>query len=262
MRVLQHDRPENTLHSANKASHVTKKAFGSPRIAFPERFGHPGGHPRLQLLRGRRPQYIPTRQLVQDHTRHASHAAHAQMPKSKTILQPAVGRLDPRARRVPLLEHVGRLFHATTLQPSLLVSEFHRELTITCLFNRTSLPERARRARRCRHLDPRRCRLRVARTGCRPVARGAGVDHAGPLVPREVVDRQRLGGGLRRAAGNRTDQVHAPSLGGPDVFVAGVERVGQEFLGKSPGVRQLVEHRRDRHRVGAQAVSGSAAVIS
>src|SRR2546423_1013463 len=98
------------------------------------------------------------------------------MPKPETILQPTIGRLDPRPRRVPLLEYVGRLLHAATVQPSLLVGEFYGKFTITCFFNRALLPERTLRARRGRHLDPRRGRLRVARTRRRPVARGAGVD--------------------------------------------------------------------------------------
>jgi hypothetical protein len=161
-----------------------------------------------QFLRRRRPQHVPTRQLVQEHPRHAPQAAHPQAPQLQPVLQAAIG------------------------------------------FDRILLLERAPHAGRSRHLNTRCRRLRVPRCRQRPVARGAGVDRARPLIQSEVVDRQCLGRGLRRAARDRTDQVHAPRRGGRDVLVAGIERVGQEFLGESSGLLQLVEHGRDRLGVG------------
>ena len=90
------------------------------------------------------------------------------------------------------------------------------------------------------------------------MARGAGVDRAGALVPREVVDRQRLGVGFRYAAGDRTDQVHAPRRRRLDVLVTGVERVAQEFLGQPRALLQLVEHRHHRRRVRLRTRSAAA----
>src|SRR5664280_1872247 len=179
-----------------------------PRFSTFEGLGHLDPHAGAQLLRRRRAKQVPAGDFVKEHTEHAPATSDAQTAQAKTILQAAVGRLDPRARRVPLLEHLGRLFHTTSREPTLLVGNVKSERTVIFTLDRTLLPKRARGARRRRHLEPRRCGRRVVRTRRRFVTRGAGIDHPGALVPREVIDRKRLGVRLRRTAGDWADQIH------------------------------------------------------
>ena len=117
-----------------------------------------------QLRRGRRSQHVPARDFVTEHAEHTPATTHAQTTKVESILQAAIGQLDSGTRRVTLLVHRGRLFHATPRKPTLLVGEFQSELTITCILDRTLLAKRTLTARRSGHLDSRPSRRLVART--------------------------------------------------------------------------------------------------
>src|SRR5208337_75836 len=151
-----------------------ERLLNRPRFAPFEGLGHLGLHPRAQLRRGRRSQHVPARDFVTEHAEHTPATTHAQTTKVESILQAAIGRLDPGTRRVTLLVHRGRLFHATSRKPTLLVGEFQSELTITCILDRTLLAKRTLTARRSGHLDSRPSRRLVARARRRPVTRGAG----------------------------------------------------------------------------------------
>src|SRR5450759_4264007 len=101
--------PRHDLEGVPESKNGDKRPPNQPRFAPFERLGHLALHPRAKLRRGRRSQHVPARDFVKEHSEHAPATTHAQTTKPKAILQTAVGRLDPRTRRVTLLEHRGRL---------------------------------------------------------------------------------------------------------------------------------------------------------
>jgi hypothetical protein len=81
-----------------------EKSLIWPRFSPFQRLGHLTTHPGAHLLRRRGPQHVPTCYFVHDHTEHASATSHPRPLQFQPILQAAVGRLDTRASRVPLLK--------------------------------------------------------------------------------------------------------------------------------------------------------------
>ena len=165
-------------------------------------------------------------------------------------------------RKVPLRGNSGPTFASRLPTAVPLIGEFQSETTITCILDRTLLPKRALGANQRRHLNPRRRRLCVVRARRRPMTRWAGIDRTGVLVPRKIVDRQCPEVGHRRPAGNRTDQVHAPGRRCLHVFIAVVERIGQEFLGSLSPSFNWSSIGTTPAPSGSHALCGSAAVIS
>lgn len=221
------------------------KLRSRPSFAPFEGLGHLGSHPRAVLstpqpaTRSNRPPCAGA------HGTRSRDPARANDPIPADSSSRCWSTQSP-LRRVSLLEHVCLFFHTPPCQTSIVVGEFQSELTITCLVNRTLRPKRGLRAGRRRHLDSRRRRGCVVRTRLWLMARGRGIHGAGPLVHREVVDRQRLGVRRRWTAGDWADQVHASRRRRLHVLVARIERVGQHLRGQALRFLESIEHRRDR----------------
>src|SRR5947209_13359448 len=88
----------------------TKTLPKGRRFALFHRAPDPLGYLCAELRRGGGSQHVPTGQLVPDHTKDAPPTADRKLTQPQSVLQAAVGRLDPRPHGVPLLEDVGLLF--------------------------------------------------------------------------------------------------------------------------------------------------------
>src|SRR5436305_9832120 len=178
------------------------------------RTSHPLGYLGAELRRGGGSQHVPTGQLVPDHTKDAPPTADPKLTQPQSVLQPAVGRLDPQPHGVPLLEDIGLLFFSPRSQTLLPIAVIQGVATVVAIFDRAVWPERTSHAGSRWHFHLRLAGLLVACAGQGFVPRGAGVNHARPLVECEVIDREGFGVALRGTARDRPNHLHAEAGGG------------------------------------------------
>ena len=150
---------------------------------------------------------------------------------SHTILQAAVGRLDPRLRVAYRCANTG--VPCSRRRPARRWSLSHelqllRGRPASCGSGRPRGTGILHRPPPPSPVAPCRC--------IRPTTRGvparAGLHLPGPFIHGEIVQRHRRGIDLGLAAGDRSHQLHAAGRGGLHILVATIGRVGRHLLGE------------------------------